>query len=117
MSGANEQDGLTEFDEEAVDLDLKVDDVRLREAVGQPTTVRIDGKVIHIVHVAEWPGSAIRASSVGDWATWATETILDDEERNTFLDADLLAYQLEAVFELCAKKGNVKPGKSRRSRR
>lgn len=104
------------LDEEVVDLDLKAEDARLREAVGTPTTVKIDGKVIHIAHVAEWSGSAMRAATSGNWDEWASEVIADDEEREHFIDADLMNYQLEAVFDMCGKKGNVKQGKSRRSR-
>jgi hypothetical protein len=112
MSGANEQDGYEE-----VDLDLTADDKRLREAVGKPTTVRIDGVVIHILHAAEWPSSATQAAAKGQWDDWMDGVIPDDDERMAMIDADLTNYQLEAVFEECGKAANMKLGKSRRSRR
>jgi hypothetical protein len=100
---------------ETVDLDLKAEDSRLREAVGQPTTVRIDGVVVHIAHLAEWPASATKAAARGDWDAWASDVIDNDDELEAFNNADLLNYQLEAVFDECAKQGNMTAGKSRRS--
>jgi len=108
---------LAPEDEVEVDLDLTVADARLREAVGKPTTVRIDGVVVHIMHTAEWSATAMKAASNGDWDAWAQEVIIDDKERAAFIDEDLLNYQLEAIFELCGKAAKMKPGKSRRSRR
>lgn len=102
---------------ERIDLDLTTEDKRLREAVGEPTTVKIDDVVVHILHAAEWPSSSMRAATRGDWDVWADGVIPDDDERNAFIDADLANYQLEAVFELCGKAANAKAGKSRRSRR
>lgn len=104
-------------DPDAVDLDLKAEDARLRESVGKPTTVRIDGKVIHIAHAAEWPSSAMQAAAKGQWDEWAQEVIADPDEFQAFRDADLLNYQLEAVFDACARKGNLSARKSRRSPR
>jgi hypothetical protein len=98
-----------------VDLDLKADDARLRESVGEPTTVRIDGVVVHILNIAEWNGAAMKAASAGDWDKWADQVIDDDDELKVFQDADLMNYQLEAVFEACADHGNLNPGKSKRS--
>jgi acyl-CoA synthetase (AMP-forming)/AMP-acid ligase II len=108
---------MSEQPEEVVDLDLKAEDTRLREAVGKATTVKIDDVVIHIVHAAEWSSTAMKAAMNGDWASWADEVIVDEEECQAFIDADLMNYQLEAIFELCGKAANTKPGKSRRSRR
>ena len=105
------------FDDEVVDLDLTADDKRLREAVGKPTTVRIDGVVIHILHAAEWPSSATQAAAKGQWDDWMAGVIPDDDERMAMIDADLTNYQLEAVFEQCGKAANMRLGKSRRSRR
>jgi hypothetical protein len=104
-------------DEEIVDLDLKAEDARLREAVGEPTKIRIDGMVIHIDHIAEWSDVAMKASTRGDWETWADEVIADEKEADHFIQANLLNYQMEAVFETCSKAGGVGKGKSRRSRR
>jgi hypothetical protein len=102
--------------DESVDLDLSAEDTRLREAVGKPTTVRIDGMVIHIAHPAEWTGDAMKAASRGDWEAWADEVIPDDKEREHFIDADLLNYQYEAVFDACGKNSKMSRGKSKRSR-
>jgi len=104
-------------DEEPVDLDLKAVDAQLREAVGKPTTVRIDGMVIHISHAAEWPSSAMQAAARGHWNEWAVGVIHDPAECQAFTDADLPNYQLEAVFDACARKGNISARKSRRSPR
>jgi hypothetical protein len=106
-----------QFTDEVVDLDLTVEDKRLREAVGKPTTVRIDGMIIHIAHAAEWPASSMRAATQGNWEDWAAGVIPDDDERVAFIDADLANYQLEAVFELCGKAASASRGKSKRSRR
>jgi len=43
--------------------------------------------------------------------------IRDPAEYQAFVDADLYNYQLEAVFEMCARKGNLSARKSRRPRR
>jgi hypothetical protein len=102
-------------DTEVVDLDLDADDARLREAVGEPTTVRLDGVVVHIDHAAEWSNTAMRAATNGDWDTWAAEVIGDEKELKVFLDADLVNYQLEAIFTECGKAAQVELGKSRNS--
>lgn len=119
MSGANNQDGLEPMDveEEVVDLDLKAEDARLREAIGKPTSIRINDMVIHVQNVADWSSSAMKAAVKGDWDDWAVEVIPDEDEANHFIDSDLANYQLEAVFETCSKGGNMSRGKSKRSRR
>lgn len=104
-----------EYTDEVVDLDLKLEDSRLREAVGKPTSVKIDDVVVHIAHVAEWPGSALDAARKGDWNAWADEVIEDEDELEAFKDADLLNYQLEAVFEACGTAGGMNAKKSKRS--
>jgi hypothetical protein len=106
-----------DVEDEVVDLDLKAEDARLREAIGKPSTVRINDKVIHILHVADWSSTAMKAAVSGDWDTWASEVIPDEGEAGHFVDADLANYQLEAVFELCTKSAGVSRGKSKRSRR
>lgn len=101
--------------EEAVDLDLDALDSDLRdEAIGKPTSVRIDGKTVHIMHAGDWPQSAMRAASMGDWEGWARQVILDDPEFLVWQDADLRNYQIEAVFEQCGKRARMNMGKSRR---
>lgn len=96
-----------------VDLDL-ISETLKREVVGDPVTVRIDGTVIHILHAGEWPSSAMRAATSGDWETWARAVIEDDEEYETWLDADLKNYQIEAVFNESGRQARMTMGKSRR---
>jgi hypothetical protein len=103
-----------EGDDEEVDLDLDAIDEELRrEALGEPTTVRIDGKVVHIAHVSDWSSSAMRAATAGDWDTWAREVIEDDTEFGIWVDADLRNFQVEAVFDLCGRQARMSMGKSR----
>jgi hypothetical protein len=102
-------------DLEDVDVDLDDIDEDLRnERVGKPTTVRIDGKVIHIAHAGDWSSSAMRAASMGDWDTWAREVIEDDREFRIWADADLHNYQVEAVFDQCGRQARLNAGKSQR---
>jgi hypothetical protein len=104
-------------DLEAVDVDLDSLDEDLRdERVGKPTTVRIDGKVIHIDHAGDWSSTAMRAASMGDWEAWAREVIADDREFRLWVEADLHNYQIEAVFDQCGKAARLNAGKSARSR-
>jgi hypothetical protein len=101
---------------EEIDLDLSALEAQLRESVGKPIVVKIDSEtVIHIDNAAEWSGKAMAASSRGDWEGWAKEVIDDDDELDAFLDSDLKNYQMEAIFDECAKQSNQAPGKSRRS--
>jgi len=100
---------------ETVDLDLKADDARLRESLGKPTAINLpDGGIVHVANIGEWNGPAMRYASNGDWDNWAAEVIDDEDELEAFQDAGLVNYQLEAVFETCAKTGGVS-GKSKRS--
>lgn len=102
-------------DPEEVDVDLDlISDTLQREVVGDPLTVRIDGTVIHILHAGAWPSSAMRAATSGDWETWARSVIEDDEEYETWLDADLKNYQIEAVFNESGRQARMSMGKSRR---
>jgi hypothetical protein len=96
-----------------VDLD-ELDEQLRREVVGKSTTVRIDGKVLHIMHAGDWSSSAMRAATNGDWESWAREVIIDDEEFGIWMDADLRNYQIEAVFNECGRKARMSLGKSRR---
>ena len=100
---------------EEVDLDLdSLDEALRREALGEPTTVRIDGVIIHIAHAGEWPSSAMRAANTGDWETWARAAIQNDAEYQAWLDADLANYQIEAVFAECGRQARLSTGKSAR---
>jgi hypothetical protein len=96
-----------------VDLDLLSETLR-REAVGEATTVRIDGTIIHIAHAGDWSSTAMRAAASGDWETWASEVIFDKDEFQTWMDADLHNYQVEAVFNECGRQARLNMGKSRR---
>lgn len=103
-------------DEVDVDVDLDLlDTVLRREALGESTTVRIGGTVIHVSHAGDWSSTAMRASASGDWDTWAREVILDDNEFQAWVDADLRNYQIEAVFNECGRQARLNMGKSRRS--
>jgi hypothetical protein len=96
-----------------VDLDLLSDTLR-KEAVGEATTVRIDGTIIHVSHAGDWSSTAMRSAASGDWETWAREVIFDDEEFQAWMDADLHNYQIEAVFNECGRQARLSMGKSRR---
>jgi hypothetical protein len=100
--------------DEAVDVDLDVLDEQLRrEAVGDPTVVRVGGSVIHITHANDWSSSAMRAAGAGNWDTWAREVIEDDDEFRLWVEADLKNYQVEAVFAECGRQARLNQGKSR----
>lgn len=100
-------------EEEVVDLDLDAQDESLRrEAVGEPTTVRIDGKVIHITHANAWSASAMRAAGTANWDLWAREVIEDDDEFRVWVEADLQNYQVEAVFAEAGRQARLNQGKS-----
>ena len=102
-------------EEPEVNLDLDLMDEQLRkERVGQPVTVRIDGKVIHIQNAADWSSSAMELASTGNWSGWAREVIESDEEYSVWVGADLKNYQVEAVFDECGRSSRMDAGKSRR---
>lgn len=108
-------DNVHELPEEEVDVDLDLlDDSLQREAVGRPTTVRIDGVTIHILHAQAWPSSAMRAANTGDWETWARAVITNDAEFQVWADSDLANYQVEAVFAECGRQARLNAGKSAR---
>jgi hypothetical protein len=102
--------------EETVDLDLDNVEPREREAAGKrkPTTVRVDGKVIHVMHAADWPQTAMTAAVNGVWGDWAEEVISSDAEYEAFMDANLTNAQMEAVFAECGRQARMDMGKSRR---
>ena len=104
---------VEEPEDEAVDLDLDAQDDSLRrEAVGEPTTVRVGGKVIHITHANAWSASAMRAAGTANWDLWAREVIDDDEEFRDWVESDLQNYQVEAVFAECGRQARLNQGKS-----
>jgi hypothetical protein len=112
---AKEPAGEVPDDEEAVDVDLDLLDDTLRdERLGRPTTVRIDGKVIHVLHAGDWSSTAMRAAGVGDWDTWAEQVIPDPDEYKLWDSADLRNYQIEAIFQECGRQARMTMGKSRR---
>jgi hypothetical protein len=117
-AGLEPVDGRREDDESEeveVDLDLDALDEQLRrEGLGEPSTVRVDGVVIHIMHAGDWSSSAMRAASSGDWDTWAREVIDDDDEFRMWAEADLKNYQIEAVFRECGRQARLSSGKSQR---
>lgn len=108
------EDNVVDLEEE-VDLDLDAEDERLRaEALGKSSKVRVAGKVVHILPAGDWPSSAMRAATSGDWDTWAREVIEDDDEFSTWSDANLRNYQIEAVFTELGRKARMSMGKSQR---
>lgn len=105
----------TDDDEIEVDVDLDLISETLRkEAVGQATTVRINGTIIHVAHAGDWSSSAMRAAAGGDWETWARESIDDDAEFEAWVEADLKNFEIEAVFNECGRQARLSMGKSRR---
>ena len=112
MSVPNEE---PEEQDEEVDLDLDlVGDTLRAERVGYPTTVRIDGTVIHISHAASWSSTAMRSAANGDWDTWAEEVIPDKEEFGVWVDSNLQNFQIEAIFQAVGRKSRMTMGKSPR---
>ena len=102
-------------DEVEVDLDLDLEGEQLRqERVGKPTTVRVGGNIIHILHPGAWPSSAMRGASQGDWDAWAQGVIDDPKELKLWMDLDLENFQIEAVFQKCGENARMTVGKSAR---
>jgi len=100
-------------EEEIVDVDLDAQDESLRrEAVGELTKVRLDGKIIHIIHANDWTATAMRAAGAANWDAWAREVIEDDDEFKAWIEADLKNYQVEAVFAECGRQARLNQGKS-----
>lgn len=97
--------------EEAVDLDLDAEDVLLREAIGQPMSVRVDGKVISVPRIDDWPHEANGFALRGDFGTWAA-LILSPEDLKVFTAANLRNFQVSAIFDHVRKANGVTPGKS-----
>jgi len=101
--------------EDAVDLDLLADDAVLREAVGQPTSVRLPtGKVIDVPHISDWPHIASRYAAIALFDAWAAE-VLSPADQKAFTDAKLKNYQVSKLIERVSQDGGTNPGKSRPS--
>jgi hypothetical protein len=101
--------------EPEIDLDLDAEDQLLREAVGQPITVKVGGKVITVPHSQDWPHVANMAAARADFGAWAA-AVLSDEDYDTFVKANLKNYQVKAIIERIDKRSGVGPGKSPSSR-
>ncbi len=105
-------------DEDDVEVDIDLDEMQdqLRaEAVGKSTTVRIDGKIVHIMHAGDWTATAYSAMMNGDFETWAREVILDEKELKVWQDSELRLFEMEAVVMQCARSSRLGLGKSRKS--
>lgn len=98
-----------------VDLDLDAQDQLLREAVGQPLTVRVGGQVLTVPHPNDWPHTANEAATNANFTAWAAE-VLDENDLKAFKAARLRNYQVQAIFEHVNKRAGVNPGKSPTSR-
>ena len=106
---------LEAVEDEEIDLDLDAEGERLRqERVGEPTKIKVGGKIIHIRHAGAWPGSAMRGAGQGDWDSWAEGVIDDPDELKVWFALDLENYQIEAVFQKCGENARVTMGKSQR---
>jgi len=102
---------------EEVEVDIDLDEMQeqlRREAVGRATTVRINGKVVHITHAGDWSATAYRAMMNGDFDAWSAEVILDQKELKVWNDADLRLYEMEAIVTQCARSSRLGRGKSSR---
>jgi hypothetical protein len=110
LKAVEEPDGEVEVD---IDLDDLQDQLGA-EAEEKPTTVRINGKIIRIVHAGNWPATAYRAMLQGDFDTWAEGVILNDKELKVWMDADLTLAEMEAVVTQCARSARLGRGKSQR---
>ena len=100
-----------------VDLDLDAEDDALRkEAVGEPTTIRIGGKVLTFPHQKDWPHEASIFLNNGNSIAWA-QRVLSAADFKKFTDAKVRNYQLERLIEVINGNSGITPGKpARRSR-
>jgi hypothetical protein len=110
---AEQDDNVTPLDQPEEDIDVDLDAIG-REAAGTPTTVKLDGVVIHIAHAGDWTSSAMRAAANGDWDAWAREVIGNDNEYQVWEDANLTNTQVEAVFTQCGRQARMSAGKSQK---
>jgi hypothetical protein len=97
----------------AVDLDLDADDALLREAIGAPTTIRLNGKVLTVPHMKDWEHNATQFMSQGLFAAWARRVMSDDDFK-AFQDAELKNYQVERIVEICQRNSGTTAGKRSR---
>lgn len=105
-------------DEPEVDLDLEELDPELREAIRQPSVVRLPGggKPVTIPHIADWPAVAARYTTAGLFDAWAEE-VMTAEDAQAFKDAKLRNYQIDRIIKLVTDTGGISPGKSSASSR
>lgn len=110
---AAQPDGETE-----VDLDLEELDPELREAIRQPSVVRLPGggNPITIPHIADWPAVAARYTTAGLFDAWAEE-VMSTADAQAFKDAKLRNYQIDRIIKLVTDTGGISPGKSSASSR
>lgn len=102
-------------EDDAVDVDLLAEDALLREAVGQPTSVKLPtGDVIEVAHMADWPHIASRYAAVALFDAWAEE-VMSAEDFEAFRKAKLKNYQVNKIIERASAAGGTNPGKSRPS--
>jgi hypothetical protein len=102
-------------DERDVAIDLLAEDAMLREALREPTDVRLPtGKVISVPHLADWPHIASRYAALNVWDQWASE-VLSEADYEAFRDAKLRNYQVERITEAVTAAADVSPGKPKRS--
>jgi hypothetical protein len=98
--------------EEEIDLDLDLEDANLREAIGQPTKIRVGGKIITFPHHAEWTHEQTRLLMSGMFDTWALE-LLSPADFKAWKAANLKNYQFDGIIKLMLKQmGTASPGKS-----
>ena len=96
-------------------IDLLEEDALLREALAEPTGVRLPtGKVISIPHLQDWPHQASRLVALNAWDAWASE-VLSEDDAKAFTAAKLRNYQLQRVAEVVTAAGATPPGKPQRS--
>lgn len=100
-----------------VDLDLDELDAELREAIRQPSVVRLPGGTpISIPHIADWPSVAARYTTAGLFDAWAEE-VMSAKDAQAFKDAKLRNYQIDRIITLVTDTGGISPGKSGASSR
>lgn len=100
-----------------VDLDLGELDPELREAIRQPSVVKLPGGAqIAIPHIADWPHVASRFTTAGLFDAWADE-VMSERDAKAFKDAGLRNYQIDRIIKLATDTGSISPGKSSASSR
>lgn len=98
-------------DDPEVDLDLDELDPELREAIRQPSVVRLPGGTdISIPHIADWPSVAARYTTAGLFDAWAEE-VMSAKDAQAFKDAKLRNYQVDRIITLVTDTGGISPGK------